>query len=187
MTKETLTEMKAKHPEAELPTVPSGSAPTAVRFDTELVQEGQWLPHWIGRWCLWYAPSVPQGHSIMHQKGCLGRSADEFDGSQLSPFIAGAPLMALAKLGELRPIAIGETIRRLVSKCCCEATTEDAKIIFGPLQVGVATQGGAEASVHAARKLAKEFGEDPGKIMLKVDFFECVQHGRQDRDARASL
>ena len=24
--------------------------------------------------------------------------------------------------------------------------------------------------MHAARKLAKEFGEDPGKIMLKVDF-----------------
>jgi len=43
-------------------------------------------------------------------------------------------------------------------------------VIFGPLQVGVATQGGAEASVHAVRQLAKEFGEDPGKIMLKVDF-----------------
>jgi len=79
--------------------------------------------------------------------------------------------MALVKQGGgLRPIAIGETIRRLVSKCCCEATTEDAKVIFGPLQVGVATQGGAEASVHAVRKLAQEFGDDPGKIMLKVDF-----------------
>lgn len=62
--------------------------------------------------------------------------------------------------GGLRPIAIGETIRRLVSKCCCEATVEEAKVIFGPLQV----------SVHAVRKLAEEFGEDPGKIMLKVDF-----------------
>jgi hypothetical protein len=54
---------------------------------------------------------------------------------ELARFVAVAPLMGL------RPIAIGETIRRLVSKCCCEATTEDAKIIFGPLQVGVATQG----------------------------------------------
>ena len=36
--------------------------------------------------------------------------------------------------------------------------------------MGVATQEGAEASVHAVRKLAEEFGEDPGKIMLKVDF-----------------
>ena len=42
---------------------------------------------------------------------------------ELAPFIAGAPLMALNKSGGgLRPIAIGETIRRLVSKCCCEAT-----------------------------------------------------------------
>jgi hypothetical protein len=77
--------------------------------------------------------------------------------------------MALVKQGGgLRPIAIGETIRRLVSKCCCEATTEDAKVIFGPLQVGVATQGGAEASVHAVRKLAQEFGDDPGKIKVDV-------------------
>ena len=90
---------------------------------------------------------------------------------EVAPFIAGAPLMALVKHGGgFRPIAIGETIRRLVSKCCCKATTEDTKIIFGPLQVGVATQGGAEASIHAVRRLAAEFGEDPGKIMLKVDF-----------------
>src|SRR6185312_11654208 len=62
----------------------------------------------------------------------------------LAPFIAGAPLMALVKQGGgLRPITIGETIRRLVSKCCCEATSEDAKVFFGPLQVGVSTQGGA--------------------------------------------
>ena len=76
---------------------------------------------------------------------------------ELAPFIAGAPLMALNKQGGgLRPIAIGETIRRLVSKCCCEATAEDCKVLFGPLQ--------------AARKLAAEFGEDSGKFMLKVDF-----------------
>ena len=42
---------------------------------------------------------------------------------ELAPFIAGAPLMALVKAGGgLRPIAIGETVRRLVSKCCCEAS-----------------------------------------------------------------
>ena len=34
----------------------------------------------------------------------------------------------------------------------------------------MATKGGAEASVHAVRKLAQEFGDDPGKTMLKVDF-----------------
>ena len=95
--------------------------------------------------------------------------------------------MALVKAGGgLRPIAIGETIRRLVSKCCCEATTEDAKFILGPLQVGVGTQGGAEASVHAVRRLAQEFGDDPGKIMLKV-LLECFQLGESYRDDRPSL
>ena len=95
-----------------------------------------------------------------------GRAPREF-----APFIAGAPLMALNKSsGGLRPIAIGETIRRLVSKCCCKAVAEDCKIIFGPLQIGVATRGGAEASIHAVRKLSSEFESDPGKILLKVDF-----------------
>ena len=98
---------------------------------------------------------------------------------ELAPFIAGAPLMALNKQGGgLRPIAIGETIRRLVSKCCCEATAEDCKVLFGPLQVGVATQGGAEASIHAARKLAAEFGEDPGKIS-RLSAWLSAAHGVQ--------
>ena len=79
--------------------------------------------------------------------------------------------MALNKPdGGLRPIAIGETIRRLVSKCCCWLTSLQAKYIFGSLQVGVATQGGGEAVVHAVRKLADQFGHDPDRIMLKVDF-----------------
>src|SRR5687767_4942055 len=39
VTEDTLKEMKAKHPEAELPKVPSGSAPSAVRFDVEVVRK----------------------------------------------------------------------------------------------------------------------------------------------------
>ena len=183
MTEETLKEMKVKHPEAGLPTVPCGPAPTAVRFDTELVRKKvDGFPTGSAA-----GASGTRPQFLKDILSCTNRAvADAALSSltdltnhmvaglaprELSPFIAGAPLIALVKQGGgLRPIAIGETIRRLVSKCCCEATTEDAKIIFGSLQVGVATEGGAEASVHAARKLAKEFGEDPGKIMLRVDF-----------------
>ena len=39
LTEETLKEMKGKHPAAELPTVPSGPTPTAVRFDAEVVRK----------------------------------------------------------------------------------------------------------------------------------------------------
>ena len=183
VTEQTLKEMKLKHPEAALPKLPSGPSPDPVKFDVDLVRRKvdgfptgsaagasgtrpQFLKDILS------CPNKAVGDEALASLTRLtnhmvaGRAP-----SELAPFIAGAPLMALVKEGGgLRPIAIGETIRRLVSKCCCEATTEDAKVIFGPLQVGVATQGGAEASVHAARKLAKEFGEDPGKIMLKVDF-----------------
>ena len=47
---------------------------------------------------------------------------------------------------------------------------DDAKSFFGSLQVGVATIGGVEASVHAVRQVTLELGMDPRKIMLKVDF-----------------
>ena len=183
MSEETLKEMKAKHPEAGLPTVPSGPAPTAVRFDVELVRKKvDGFPTGSAAGASGTRPQFLKDILSCTNKAVGDAALTSLTAltnhmvaglapRELSPFIAGAPLMALVKQGGgLRPIAIGETIRRLVSKCCCEATTEDAKIIFGPLQVGVATQGGAEASVHAARQLAKEFGEDPGKIMLKVDF-----------------
>ena len=183
VSEETLKEMRAKHPEADMPGLPSGIVPAAVRFDVELVRkkvEGfptgsaagasgtrpQFLKDILA------CPNKAVGDEALTSLTALtNHMVAGLAPRELAPFIAGAPLMALVKQGGgLRPIAIGETIRRLVSKCCCEATTEGAKIIFGPLQVGVATQGGAEASVHAARRLAQEFGEDPGKIMLKVDF-----------------
>ena len=47
-----------------------------------------------------------------------------------------------------------------------EAIAQD---LFGSLQVGVATKGGGEAVIHAVRKLAKKYGDDPDRIMLKVD------------------
>jgi hypothetical protein len=183
VTEETLKEMKSKHPGAMLPTLPSGPVPDAVRFDADLVRKKvdgfpagsaagasgtrpQFLKDILA------CPNKAAGaDALVSLTNLTNHMVAGLAPRELAPFIAGAPLMALVKAGGgLRPIAIGETIRRLVSKCCCEATTEDAKVIFGPLQVGVATQGGAEASVHAVRKLAKEFGDDPGKIMLKVDF-----------------
>jgi len=180
---ESLRVMKSKHPEASPPLLPLGPRPEPVRFDKELVRmkvdgfptgsaagASGTRPQFFKD--ILSCPNKAVGDDVLTNLTRLtNHMVAGLAPRELAPFVAGAPLMALAKAGGgLRPIAIGETIRRLVSKCCCEATVEDAKVIFGPLQVGVATQGGAEASVHAVRKLAKEFGEDPGKIMLKVDF-----------------
>ena len=57
----------------------------------------------------------------------------------LSMHLAGASLVALAKEnGDVRPIAVGEVLRRLTSKCLCSAVRSDAQRFFGSLQVGVA-------------------------------------------------
>jgi hypothetical protein len=183
MNADTIKEMRTKHPEAALPKLPSGSVPEAVRFDVDLVRKKvEGFPTGSAAGASGTRPQFLKDILACSNKAVgdaalatLTRLTNHMVAGlaprELAPFIAGAPLMALVKQGGgLRPIAIGETIRRLVSKCCCEATSEDAKIFFGPLQVGVSTEGGAEAAVHAARRLAKEFGNDPGKIMLKVDF-----------------
>ncbi len=49
------------------------------------------------------------------------------------------------------------------------ASREKALNIFGDLQVGVGQKAGAEATIHAIRRLADRFGDDPGKILLQVD------------------
>jgi len=39
MNTDTLKEMRAKHPEGDLPTLPSGPVPEAIRFDVDLVRK----------------------------------------------------------------------------------------------------------------------------------------------------
>ena len=65
-------------------------------------------------------------------------------------FLCGASLIACQKKdGRRRPIAIGEVLRRLTSKCVARAVQSEAVIIFSPLQVGVGILVGCEAIVHS--------------------------------------
>ena len=68
---------------------------------------------------------------------------------EVVPHLCGANLLALKKKnGGLRPIAIGEVLRRLVSKCLSFAVRSVVLDVLPPLQVGVGLPGGAEAIVH---------------------------------------
>ena len=72
----------------------------------------------------------------------------------VGPWLAGACLIPLRKKDDIgvRPIAVGEVIRRLVSKVCCNCIKEKAASFFLDIgQVGVGTKGGAEAAVQAVR------------------------------------
>ena len=67
------------------------------------------------------------------------------------PHVRGASIMALRKPnGSLRPIAVGETIRRLTSKIAEDFISERARVVLEPLQLGVKTPNGCEAIIHTA-------------------------------------
>ena len=73
---------------------------------------------------------------------------------------------------EVRPIAVGETLRRLVGKCLArhKDVTHHLEGVFLPNQVGVGISGGAEAVAHAVSCLVEEHGHDPNLCLLKVYF-----------------
>ena len=61
------------------------------------------------------------------------------------PYLCGATLLASKKTdGGLRPIAVGEVLRRLSSKCISKAVRLEAFEVLIPLQVGVGIQAGCE-------------------------------------------
>ena len=72
----------------------------------------------------------------------------------VSAFLAGCKLIALNKNKEgcppdVRPIAVGETLRRLTGKCICAILKDKISSFFQPSQFGVACKGGAEKIVIA--------------------------------------
>ena len=84
-------------------------------------------------------------------------------------WIAGAPVYPLRKKdGGVRPIAVGEVIRRLVAKCFCarfRGRGEQTFVAVG--QVGVGVKGGAEAVVSAVREAVHR--GNGSCCVLKVD------------------
>jgi hypothetical protein len=70
----------------------------------------------------------------------------------IRPIFFGASLTALKKkTGGIRPIAVGNTWRRLAAKIILSRMTPDLVSYFSPHQLGVGVKGGAEAGAHAAR------------------------------------
>ena len=129
----------------------------------------------------------PSGLRVQHLRdACLPGSADSFldqlttlvsflsNGQACpaaAPFLAGANLVAVPKpKGGLRPIAIGEVLRRLTGKCLMESVQTAAREHFFPAQIGVAVPGGAEAAVHAVRAWTTQHAQASSKVLVKLDF-----------------
>jgi len=90
------------------------------------------------------------------------------------PYFAGGRLCALIKPNkDLRPIAAGETLRRLTSKALCAMVKEDAKGFFSGLQYGVATRNGTERIIHCLRSQAASHASDADWVILKIDLINA--------------
>ena len=97
--------------------------------------------------------------------------------AELAPFLGGAPLTPLRKESQdgspkVRPIAVGEALRRLVSKCVTRHEAVRGRLggVFLPDQVGVGVPDGATAVAMAVRTVASQHGDQGDWALLKVDF-----------------
>ena len=99
----------------------------------------------------------------------------------IRPWICGASLMALRKPnGSLRPVAVGESLRRLCSKVAVALMGSSVRNILEPIQVKVQTKAGCESIIHATRQWTKTFCGDPDRVLLLLDLsnaFNCVSRG----------
>lgn len=92
----------------------------------------------------------------------------------------GGRLIALQKKGGgIRPIAVGYTLRRLAAKCANMFVIQRRSQELSPVQVGVGVAGGAEATVHATRRLLQNLPDD--HVFVKLDFTNAFNSVRRDR------
>ena len=111
----------------------------------------------------------------------------------VAPFFCGARLHALKKkdLNSIRPIAVGEVLRRLVAKCLAFKLSPQAATFLEPHQLGVKTRGGCEAIIHATQAILSDSALPPNsKWVLQVDFsnaFNTMDRGHILSEVRRHL
>ena len=96
------------------------------------------------------------------------------------PFFFGATLIALRKKdGGVRPIAVGQTLRRLVGKCAGLRIVQSMGAVLAPYQLGYGIPLGCEAAAHAARRFLNNMSS--GQVLLKLDFCNAFNSLRRDK------
>ena len=118
---------------------------------------------------------------------CAGQAPPE-----VIPHLCGATLFACKKKGGgFRPIAVGEVLRRLTSKCISRSVRYDAFNILSPLQLGVGVPVGCEAIVHAVARVQEDVDIPPEeRWILLLDFsnaFNRIDRGSMFQEVRARI
>ena len=108
-----------------------------------------------------------EGKNLREQIAILARklATELVDPKTLEAFVAYR-LIPLDKCPGVRPIGIGEILRRIIGKVIGWALKEDIQIAAGPLQAATGLQGGAEAAIHAMKQV---FEDENTEAVILVD------------------
>ena len=75
-------------------------------------------------------------------------------------------LIAIDKCPGVRPIGVGETLRRVVGKIVCMLTRPDAEEVAGVNQLCAGTKAGMEATIHVINDLFEDHKVDGWGVLL---------------------
>jgi len=103
-----------------------------------------------------------------------------------APFLSGARLIPFVKAPSgVRPIAIGDTLRRLASKCANKSIAEDVAKFLSPLQLGVGIPNAIEAISRAVLAVRGLHGLEDDYTEVSVDLLNAFN--LVERDTMLSL
>ena len=85
--------------------------------------------------------------------------------NQIRALMSGR-LIALDKCSGVRPIGIGECLRRVMCKCMAEATKKDLEETCGSQQLASGVKAGIKRAVHAVEELFNSTKEDGHGLLL---------------------
>jgi hypothetical protein len=182
---ERLKQMRAKHPRPQRGSGVDLAAPVPPTWEMdagEIVEQLRKFPRGTA--------AGPSGLAVQHLLDALHQAHGESLPGSLAALVnilargdapravakhlAGAKLVALPKQPSgLRPVAVGETLRRLVARCLCAKVRSRAAEKLAPYQFGFGVAGGGEALVHCVRQWverASSTQDDTARVALCLDF-----------------
>ena len=199
---EVLKEMLAKHPQAPPPSLPQGplASPPSITPESVLKAIRSFPtgsapgPSHLRAAHLKEAvlcPSPGQASKVTSSlTGLVNLLCSGLAPPEVVPLLCGATLIACKKKGGgLRPIAVGEVLRRLVSKSLSAALKQEAIQVLSPHQLGVGVKSGCEAIVHSVSRVLEDPNSNPDECWtLLIDFsnaFNSIDRSKMFKEVRA--
>ena len=90
-------------------------------------------------------------------------ASETLDPTSIEALVA-CRLIPLNKNPGVRPIGVGEVLRRIIGKCVGWVLKKDIQEAAGPLQTATGLQGGAEAAIHSMKLIFEN--EDTEAVIL---------------------